>query len=135
MQTPKEIFLEMLKPDGKPERQLKQYEALNVFLFDPLGGYTHCGMRPGATIINRWGVTITWPEGDPGSMPVINEETKVLKDITKWREQVKAPDIASVTEGWEEAEAMGRQMTGEGKIFAGFMATGLFEQCHFLMGF
>ena len=27
MQTPKEIFLELLKPNGRPERVLKQYEA------------------------------------------------------------------------------------------------------------
>ena len=32
MQSPKEIFLELLKPDGKPERQLKQYEALTMAL-------------------------------------------------------------------------------------------------------
>ena len=30
MQTAKEIFLEMLKPDAQPERQLKQYEALHM---------------------------------------------------------------------------------------------------------
>ena len=28
--TAKEIFLELLKPDGKPERQLIQYEALQM---------------------------------------------------------------------------------------------------------
>ena len=35
----KEIFLELLKPDGKPERQLVQYEALNLWLADPVNGY------------------------------------------------------------------------------------------------
>ena len=53
-----------------------------MFLFDPLGGYLHCGRVPGATIVDRWGVTVTWPENHPGSMPVVNDETKVLKDIT-----------------------------------------------------
>ena len=37
--TPKEIFLEMLKPDGQPPRQLKQYEALHLVLGDPINGY------------------------------------------------------------------------------------------------
>ena len=30
MQTPKEIFLELLKPNGRPERVLKQYEAIGL---------------------------------------------------------------------------------------------------------
>ena len=33
MQTAKEVFLELLKPDGKPERILKQYEALHMCLY------------------------------------------------------------------------------------------------------
>ena len=33
--TPKEIFLELIKPDGQPERQLCQYEALHMCLTDP----------------------------------------------------------------------------------------------------
>ena len=28
MSTPKEIFLELIRPEGQPERQLRQYEAL-----------------------------------------------------------------------------------------------------------
>lgn len=36
MQTPKEIFLELLQPDGHPERMLKQYEALHLCLTDPI---------------------------------------------------------------------------------------------------
>ena len=34
--TPKQLFLEMLKPDGKPERQLVQYEALSFIMPDPI---------------------------------------------------------------------------------------------------
>ena len=32
MMTAKENFLELLKPDGQPERQLRQYEALHMCL-------------------------------------------------------------------------------------------------------
>ena len=35
MSTPKGIFLELIKPDGEPERQLCQYEALHMCLTDP----------------------------------------------------------------------------------------------------
>ena len=39
MSTPKEIFLELIKPDGQPERQLCQYEALHMCLTDPINTY------------------------------------------------------------------------------------------------
>ena len=39
MQTAKEMFLELLKPDGRPERILKQYEALHLCLYDPINVY------------------------------------------------------------------------------------------------
>lgn len=47
MQTPKEIFLELLQPDGHPERILKQYEALHMCLNDPINTYLR-GNRAGA---------------------------------------------------------------------------------------
>ena len=91
--TAKEIFLELLKEDGRPERQLVQYEALQMALGDPIGGYLHMGRRPGATITDLWGTVIEWPEDHPGSMPHVTEENKVIKDITRWRDYVHAPDI------------------------------------------
>ena len=64
MATPKEIFLETLKADGKPERQLVQYEALAVQIPDPVFLYVGNGSRPGATVKNQWGVTILFPESN-----------------------------------------------------------------------
>lgn len=46
MQTAKEIFLEMLKPDSQPERQLKQYEALHMCLYDPINAYLRGNRKP-----------------------------------------------------------------------------------------
>ena len=136
MATPKEIFLETLKPDGKPERQLVQYEALAVQIPDPVFLYVGNGSRPGATVKNQWGVTILFPEGDPGPTPLITPETKVCPDITRWREFVHAPDIETAcAEGWEPFIGMGRAAAGTDKLLTAFWATGLFEQCHFLMGF
>ena len=39
MMTPKENFLELLKPNGQPDRQLCQYEALHMCLNDPINTY------------------------------------------------------------------------------------------------
>jgi len=132
----KEIFQELLKPDGKPERQLVQYEAFAVQIPDPIFLYLREGSRPGVTIKDRWGVTILFPEGDPGPTPLITPENKVCPDITRWREFVHAPDIeADCQHGWEPFVGMGRAAAGEDKLLTAFWPTGLFEQCHFLMGF
>ena len=132
----KDIFLEMLKPDGKAERQLVQYEALNIWRFDPVNGYLAGGIAPGKTVVNPWGVTVTWPEGHPGQQPVINDELKVIKDITHWRDYVTVPELeANCSDGWEECRKNARAATGEERLLCAFSATGLFEQCHFLMGF
>jgi len=136
--TAKEIFLELLKPDGRPERQLVQYEALQMALGDPAGGFLHKGRRPGATITDLWGTVIEWPEGAPGSMPLVTEENKVIKDITRWRDYVHAPDVvggSSDPEAWREVRERVRGLAGDERLVAGFMATGIFEQCHFLMPF
>ena len=136
--TAKEIFLELLKPDGKPERQLVQYEALQMALGDPIGRYLHQGRMPGATITDRWGTVIDWPADAPGSMPIVTEENKVIKDITRWREYVHAPDLiphSSDPGDWAAFREKARELAGNERLVAGFMGTGIFEQCHFLMPF
>ena len=83
MLTAKENFLETLKPDGKPDRLVKQYEG-NVF-FPPnpasmyIRGKRYAGMEP---LIDRFGTTILWPEGQVAAMPHVTEQNKVIKDIT-----------------------------------------------------
>ena len=132
----KQIFLELLKPDGKPERQLIQYEALHLWLMDPVNGYLMANRCPGMTGKDRWGVTIAWPADHPGQQPITTDDVKVLKDITHWRDYVTAPDIeAHCQEGWETCVAEARAATGEDRLLCAFTGTGLFEQCHFLMGF
>jgi len=136
--TAKEIFLELLKEDGRPERQLIQYEALQMALGDPIGGYLHMGRRPGATITDLWGTVVDWPADAPGSMPIVTEENKVIKDITRWRDYVHAPDIVancSNEDEWSAFRSHVRKLAGDERLVAGFMATGIFEQCHFLMPF
>ena len=136
MATAKEIFLETLKPDGKPQRQLVQYEAIQMILPDPVMLYVRDGCVPGATHPDKWGTLIAWPAGDPGATPIITEDNKVCPDITRWREFVHAPDIeANCLGGWDVFGGMARAQAGDEKLLAAFMPCGLFEQCHFLMGF
>jgi len=134
--TPKEIFLELISPDGRPERQLKQYEALYLALGDPVGRYEHGHRRRGSASRDLWGTTILFPEDAPGPTPHITPENKACPDITRWREFVHAPDLAAnCTQGWEEFAAAARAAAGPDRLLAGFMPTGIFERLHFLMGF
>jgi corrinoid protein of di/trimethylamine methyltransferase len=136
MMTTKELFFELLKKDGKPDRQLKQYEALQLVMNDPVNGYLRAGQFPGTTSIDRWGTTIVFPEDAPGKTPHITEENKVCKDITRWRDYVHAPDlIANCSDGWEDARKLADEVRANGKLATTLMGTGIFEQCHFLMGF
>ena len=73
MATPKEIFLELLKPDGQPERQLVQYEAIQMMLPDPINAYLRGKRKPGTTSVDRWGTTILFPVDAPGATPHITE--------------------------------------------------------------
>lgn len=136
MMTPRELFLELLKPEGRPQRQLKQYEALHFLFENPIDGYLRADYRPGNTFLDRWGTTICYAEDAPGPTPHITPENKVCPDITHWRDYVHAPDLAThCGEGWENCRIEAEQARAQGKLAAFLMGTGIFEQCHFLMGF
>ena len=136
MSTPKEIFLELIKPDGQPERQLCQYEALHMCLTDPINTYLRGNRKRGSVSKDRWGTTISFPEDAPGPIPVHTPELSVCTDVTRWKETIHVPDLSVCSEGWEECRTRSRAAAdAEGKLLAGFMGTGIFEQCHFLMGF
>ena len=136
MMTPRELLLELLKKDGRPDRQLVQYEAFRLVRGDPVSAYLNADRIRGTRSVNRWGVTIDFPADAPGSMPYITPETKVLKDITRWREQVHAPNLeAHCSEGWETAKKNMAEAADGKHLSMVLMATGIFEQLHFLMGF
>ena len=135
MMTPRELFLELLKPDGQPDRQLCQYEALHMCLNDPINTYLRGNRKRGTVSKDRWGTTISFPADAPGPMPVTADGLAVCPDVTHWRDTVHAPDIDACTEGWEACRTAARAACGQEKLLAGFMGTGIFEQCHFLMGF
>lgn len=128
----RENFLETLR-GGKPEFLVNEWEPFEM-VFDPLMGITLTAQL-GKTIIDPWGVSIYWGENEPGAMPIVNDKTKVCKDITKWRETVKAPNLEAAPLDWTAAIAQKEECHKNGKLATSLMATGLFEQSHYLMGF
>ena len=136
MMTARENFLALLQPDGQPDRQLRQYEALQMCVTDPINTYLRGNRKRGTVSVDRWGTTISFPADAPGPMPLTGDGRAVCPDVTRWRETVHAPELAAnCTEGWEQCRTEARQACGQEKLLAGFMGTGIFEQCHFLMGF
>lgn len=136
MMTPKELLLETLKRDGKPDRLIRQYEPFVPIMNDPLQKYTRGNRKRGVTSVDKWGTQILFPEDAPGPMPHVTDENKVCPDITCWRDTVKVPDlVANCSEGWEECQASAAAVDHDQYLTMGFMGTGIFEQCHYLMGF
>ena len=136
MMTARENFLALLQPDGQPDRQLRQYEALQMCVTDPINTYLRGNRKRGTVSVDRWGTTISFPADAPGPMPLTGGGLAVCPDVPRWRETVHAPELAAnCTEGWEQCRTEARQACGQEKLLAGFMGTGIFEQCHFLMGF
>lgn len=129
MLTIKQNLLETIK-GGNPDRFVDQYEFMEMIMETPTLG-TMVG--PGQEVINEWGVTFRWPEGQLGGFPVHDEERIVLKDITKWREYVKAPNYKFSDEAWAAAVEHANKVDRNEQYVTVFVAPGLFEMTHHLM--
>jgi len=129
MLTKRQNLVEVMK-GGNPDRFVKQYEAFAMMMKTPI---TRIKPPIGGEIVNEWGVTVRWPEGQLGAFPVHDPEHIVIKDITKWRDVVKAPSVECSEESWaiaiKEAEAVDRN----DQYVTVFVAPGIFEMTHYLM--
>ena len=139
MQTAREVFLETIKKDGKPDRLLKQYEGLTFFPPNPANNYVrgnrHQGMDP---LKDKFGTEILWPADQIAAMPHVTEENKVVRDITNWKNELTIPDIvkeAGDPSLWEPMKAKAAEIRESGNLYMAFMPTGVFERLHFVMGF
>jgi hypothetical protein len=133
MLTKRQNFLETIH-GGKPDRFVNQYEYMSMLLGTHPVGKKFPGPKPGTETVNGWGITNRWGAGQPGSFPVHDDAHRVLKDITKWKEVVKAPNLDFPDSDWADSikavEAVDRKET----FATAFVAPGLFEQCHHLQG-
>ncbi|MCL1803973.1 MAG: uroporphyrinogen decarboxylase [Eubacteriaceae bacterium] len=133
MLTKRENFLETIR-GGNPDRFVNQFEALGMIGAPNPQGLKYPRPTPGGEPTKTgWGVTYVWPEGMPGGMPDhVNEENIVLKDITKWRDYVKMPEINFPDEAWADFAAAAAAID-RNEVFCTLMvAPGLFEMCHHL---
>ncbi|MDZ5725700.1 uroporphyrinogen decarboxylase family protein [Acetobacterium sp. K1/6] len=129
MLTRRQNLVEVMK-GGNPDRFVKQYEAFAMMMKTPI---TRIKPPVGGEIVNEWGVTIRWPEGQLGAFPVHDEEHIVVKDVTKWRDYVKAPSVEQPEEKWAVAIAEAEAVDRNDQYVTVFVAPGIFEQVHYLM--
>ncbi|SHJ15179.1 uroporphyrinogen decarboxylase family protein [Parasporobacterium paucivorans] len=134
MLSKRENLLETIR-GGHPDRYVNSYEALGLVI-DPImtkiGGFAYT-MTPGDVEVNGWGVTITFPVGAPGPFPVHDEKHVLVKDITKWKEVVKAPPVVLTDEEWTDVKKQVASIDRNEQFVTAFMAPGMFEKLHYLM--
>lgn len=140
MLTKRENLMETIK-GGNPDRYVNQYEAFvctdaiyGMIMGDPITAQGGRVMPGGEPQKNAWGITFAWPEGTPGGFPMHDPEHKVVKDITKWREVVKAPKTDFPPEAWAPYLPAIEGIDRKEVFVTAFVAPGVFEQCHHLMG-
>ena len=81
-----------------------------------------------------WGVHWSACEEAAGAFCPTVGHPHVISDITKWREEVRFPDISGID--WEAAAARDTSYLDPNKVtnFYG-LANGVFERIHFMLGF
>ncbi|MDR0491754.1 MAG: uroporphyrinogen decarboxylase [Oscillospiraceae bacterium] len=133
MLTKRQNMLETIK-GGSPDRFVNQYEAIEFIRATPYNRNGPGMLTPGSEIVNAWGVTIRYQENTPGPFPVHDEEHIVLKDVTKWKEIVKFPNLSFPQEEWDICKLEVDKIDRTEKFAASMIGPGVFDHLHYLMG-
>ena len=106
MLTPKQNLLETLKPGGKPQCLCNCFTMLRGIPGDPVFRLVRGNRIRGTESYDQWGTKILFPEDAPAAVPHVTAENQVVKDITRWRDYVRVPDLMGKCQsGWEDAIA------------------------------
>lgn len=133
MLTKRQNFLETIH-GGHPERFVNQFEPFALLRgIDPVSQSNPLPAK-GQTIVDKWGVTMAFPNNVPASFPVHDEEHLAIKDITKWREVIQTPSLDFPEEAWEQSCRYVESIDREEQFVTLMMLPGIFEQIHYLTG-
>jgi hypothetical protein len=133
-ENPKKELEAMLRGEGS-RKLLNEWEPFIFIANDPVNQYLRENRVEGKMTIDRFGVTFAWPKGQISGMSYVTDENKVIKDITHWRDQLKIPDLRANCTDWSECLKEKENADREKKMTMCYMANGIFEQLHDLMGF
>lgn len=129
--TGRENALHAIAHDGKAEYipSLADFEmimATDVVRERPPYALGQCGSG-----YDYWGCWWEFESDIGGASPLPGREP--CKDITKWRQQVKFPDIDAID--WTPAKAACEKLDRENKLSMFFWESGPWERLHALVGF
>ncbi len=105
MLTAKQNMIECMKPGGKPDRFVNQYEAMSLQI-NPFFMASPSPQKGELEVVNAWGITNSWPENVPGMFPVHTPDKICVKDIENWKDYVHAPSLDFPQEMWDACIAM-----------------------------
>jgi hypothetical protein len=131
--TPKENYLRLIRGEG-PQYLCHNAVYSNGMFPDAL---VHSGRfpKPGEECRDAWGVFYKWPAGEPGPVPFVTEENKVVRDIRHWDKYLNVPWPSKMQIDWTECDKRVSEFDRDNYLFLGCCFTGLFELTHNLMGF
>jgi uroporphyrinogen-III decarboxylase len=130
---PRENYLRLMKNDN-PQYLCNEHFYTNGFFFDSILLSSPQRVE-GETVKDSWGVSWKWLKGHFAANPYITEETKVIKDITKWEKYVNVPWPSKIVKSWEESKARAAAFDRKNQLLMCVCFGGLFEMSHHLMGF
>ncbi len=132
MLTPRQNLLETIH-GGNPDRFVNQYEFIHLIMSNPFAMRNPSPKMGEYNIVNAWGVTKSFPEGNPGAFPVHTPDKIVIKDIENWRDYLKVPNVVYDAKEWEPFIAQAEAVDRTKYFVSPFVAPGIFEQCHYLL--
>lgn len=131
MLTKRQNLLETIR-HGNPDRYVNQYEPFKMLYGTPYSATNPRPVEGGPAVVDKWGVTKSFPKGMPGPFPVHDEAHIVCKDITHWQDYVKAPNVKFSEAEWEPFIAAAEQVDRNEYFATPFIAPGIFEHTHYL---
>jgi hypothetical protein len=105
----------------------------NIFALDPISISLRGMPVPDQPVVDAWGTSWLLQTGSVAPTAWITAENKALKDITRWRETVSFPPLDGFD--WSKARSFTASVDRNEYLVMPFIAGGLFERSHYLMGF
>lgn len=132
--NPREAF-ENLRSGKTTETLINEWAPFALVMSDPVNTYLRANRQRGKVTYDPFGAAFIWPEDQISGMPHVTENNKVIPDITRWREFLHVPDLLLNCTDWTQALQEKQEIDAQRQLVMGFMACGVFEQLHALMGF
>ncbi len=132
MLTKRQNLLETIR-GGHPDRYVNMFEPFAMLRNTPYMDHNPAPKQGGPDVVNAWGVTRSFPLNTPGAFPVHTPDKIVIKDITHWRDYVKAPQVHYPEEDWAPYVEAAKKIDRNEYFVTAMVYPGLFEQTHYLM--